>query len=338
MIKGEKLISKKQLLVMYKSDEIKRVRNHQKFVNGKVVQICICQYVAIENIDVKMIDITLANYIIQKCGKRELGIDNWMKQIQEARNEIFHTSDIQEITDDRFNREWETLKGSILGIASLINSEFEKETEEKICQTKKVTIIPDSMSCMLKNEIMCRDYWKQKCAEFERVQTEEFEKKAKALHMQFPEIFSESMDRDCQKTAKEIRNIKTIVHNIDILIKVFGKDKDMTLNDTEAVKGDFQRVPVFVQLDLPATWNRMKVWEYLDNLRLNGSSDMNINILAVSLDDLNIYSEIARRVFKQVDLLQDEVQKIMSGILSEAAPDPKQNAEVVVSFKIPENT
>lgn len=31
-------------------------------------------------------------------------------------------------------------------------------------------------------------------------------------------------------------NIKTIVHNIDILIKVFGKDKDMTSNDTEAVK------------------------------------------------------------------------------------------------------
>lgn len=152
---------------MYKSDEIKRVRNHQKFVNGKVVQICICKYVAIENIDVKMIDITLANYIIQKCGKRELGIDNWMRQIHEVRNEIFHTSDIQEITDDRFNREWETLKGSILGIASHINSEFEKETEEKICQTKKVTIIPDSMSCMLKNEIMCRDYWKQKCAEFE---------------------------------------------------------------------------------------------------------------------------------------------------------------------------
>lgn len=167
MIKGEKLISKKQLLVMYKSDESKLVRHHQKYVGGKVVQICICKYIAIENIDVKIIDITLANYIILKCGKQELGIDNWMKQIQEVRNEIFHTSDIQEITDDKFNRKWETLKGSILGIASLINSEFEKETEENICQTKKVTIIPDSMSSMLKNEILCRDYWKQKCAEFE---------------------------------------------------------------------------------------------------------------------------------------------------------------------------
>ncbi|CAC5362300.1 unnamed protein product [Mytilus coruscus] len=195
---------------------------------------------------------------------------------------------IQEITDDRFNRKWETLKGSILGIASLINSEFEKETEEKICQTKKVTIIPDSMSCMLKNEIMCRDYWKQKCAEFERVQTEEFEKKAKALHIQFPEVFSESMEKDCQKTAKEIRNIKTIVDNIDILIKVFGKDDDMTSNDTESVKEDCQRIPVFLQLDLLASWNKMKVWKYLDNLRLNGSSDMNIQILEVSPDDLNI--------------------------------------------------
>lgn len=31
-------------------------------------------------------------------------------------------------------------------------------------------------------------------------------------------------------------NLKTIVDNIDILIKVFGKEEDVTSNDTESVK------------------------------------------------------------------------------------------------------
>ncbi|CAC5393329.1 unnamed protein product [Mytilus coruscus] len=300
MIKGEQLISRKQLLLLYKSDESKQIQNHTIYVGRKVVQVCICKYIAIKNIDVKIIDITLANYIILKCGKQELGLDNWMTQIKEVRNEIFHISDIQEITDDKFRRKWEKVKGSILGIAKLINRTF-----------------------------------------VERAQIENFHNKAEALHIQYPKVCSKSLERDYQKTMAEIRNLNTLVDNINILIKVFGNEQDMnTLKDTESMKKDCQsvHVPVFMQLDLPASWNRTKVLEYLDEIRLNRTSDMNIRIMAVSPDDLNVYSEIARTVLRKVDLLKDEVKIILSGMLEEASVDRKQIAKVVVSLTIPDIT
>ncbi|CAC5406358.1 unnamed protein product [Mytilus coruscus] len=131
LMKGERLISRKQLLLLYQSFESKQIQNHTKYVGRKVVRVCICKYVAIQNIDVKIIDITLANYVIRKCGKQELGLDSWMTQIKEVRNEIFHISDIQEITDDKFGRKWEKVKGSILGIAKLINSTFAEKNRDR---------------------------------------------------------------------------------------------------------------------------------------------------------------------------------------------------------------
>lgn len=162
LIKGEHLISLKQLLLLYHSDKSKHNQDHIAHVDRNKVRVCICKYVAIGNI--KVIDITLANFIIIKCGKQELGLDNWMKQIKEVRNEIFHMSDIQQITDAKFSRKWETLKGAILGIANLINSEFADKNEIKIKQTERITCVPEYM---LKYETLCRDYWRNKCAEFE---------------------------------------------------------------------------------------------------------------------------------------------------------------------------
>ncbi|CAC5393326.1 unnamed protein product [Mytilus coruscus] len=237
-ITGERLISRKQLLILYKSEERNKVRAHKKYARGKLTNICICNYSAIANIDVKVVDITLANYIIQKCGKHELGIDNWIEQIKDVRNKVFHLSDIQTMTDDMFSRRWTKLEGSILGIAKMIKNTYAEETNRKIVRTKNLTIID---GYMLKYEILCHDYWKNKCAEFERSQIEEIEKKAKVLHTNFPKVFTENMERNCQKTMQEIQSLKTIVDNINILIKVFGKCEDMkTLNDTELVKEENQ--------------------------------------------------------------------------------------------------
>lgn len=103
---------------------------------------------------------------------------------------------------------------------------------------------------------------------------------------------------------------------------------------------DCQRVhvPVFLQLDVPALWNRTQILEYLDELRLNRNSKMNIQIMAISPDDLNIYSEIAKTVLGQIDLLQNEVQIIMSEMVARASIDTKQSAEVVVSLTVPDTT
>ncbi|XP_076085677.1 uncharacterized protein LOC143056485 isoform X3 [Mytilus galloprovincialis] len=338
LIKGSKLISRKQLLLLYKSDVSKQIKNHAKYIDGKVVRVCTCKYVAIKDIDVKKIDITLASHIILKCGKQELGLDNWITQIKEVRNEIFHISDMQTVSDNKFNRKWEKVKGSILGIAQLINSEFAEITTKKIQQTKTITCIPDYM---LKYEILCRDYWRNKCAEFERTQIENFLNKEEALHIHSPKVCSTSIGRDSQKTMEKIQNLNTSVDNINILIKVFGNEQDMnTLKDTESRKQDYQRVhvPVFMQLDLPASWNRTTVLEYLDELRLNRTSDMNIRIMAVSPDDLKVFSEIAKNVLGKVDLLKQEVNRIISGMLVDVASDTKHIDDVVVSLTIPEFT
>ncbi|CAG2238284.1 unnamed protein product [Mytilus edulis] len=60
--------------------------------------------------------------------------------------------------------------------------------------------------------------------------------------------------------------------------------------------------------------------------------------MAISPDDLNIYSEIAKTVLGQIDLLQNEVQMIMSEMVARASIDTKQSAEVVVSLTVPDTT
>ncbi|XP_076086814.1 uncharacterized protein LOC143057394 [Mytilus galloprovincialis] len=328
-INGERLVSRKQFLVLYKSIDRNKVYYHNKYACRKLTQICTCNYSANDNVDVKVVDITLANYIIKRCGKREQGVDNWIEQIKDVRNKIFHLSDIQKITDHKFNRIWTQLEGSILGIANLMGSVYVDEIEKKILQTKEHIFIS---SYMLKYEKLCCDYWRNKCAEFERAQIQVFEKKTEALHMKDPKVFSKSMEKDCQKTMEEIRKFRTYVNNINILIKVFGKTEDV---NTLLVNEDIQRVPVFLQLELPASWSRTKVLEYLEEMRINETSEMNLRIIAVSPDDLNLYSEIAKTVLSKVDLLKDEVQKLLSGMLLEAVINSKESAEVGFNVTIP---
>ncbi|XP_063410841.1 uncharacterized protein LOC134693838 [Mytilus trossulus] len=147
-----------------------------------------------------------------------------MTQIKDLRNEIFHLSDIKELTDNEYNAKWDTLKGSILGIVSLIDKDYEEEITKKIIYTKQLTVIP---AYMLNYEILCRDYWRNKCAEFERAQCEEIVEKANALQSKMPRVFSESMEINCQTTMNRIQKFKTCVDKINILIEVFGNHETM---------------------------------------------------------------------------------------------------------------
>lgn len=162
--KGERLLARKQLLVLYKSDITKQNKSHKRYVGRQLTQVCICSYAAVTNIDVEVVDITLANLIFQTCVKSTLGLDKWVRHIKDVRNEIVHLSDIQKIKDDEFSRTWKILKESILQIANLIGSAYAMETDKKIDQTEILTFVPDHM---LKYEIICHDYWRSKCAEFE---------------------------------------------------------------------------------------------------------------------------------------------------------------------------
>ena len=87
-----------------------------------------------------------------------------MTQIQDLRNEIFHLSDIKELKDEEFKNKWKIIEGSILGIANLIDKEYAVKTKLRINSIKQLAVIPASM---FNDEILCRDYWKMKCAEFQ---------------------------------------------------------------------------------------------------------------------------------------------------------------------------
>ncbi|CAC5362586.1 unnamed protein product [Mytilus coruscus] len=328
-ITGERLISRKQLLTLYKSDERNQIQDHRKYT-----QICICKYSAKKNIDVGVVDITLANYIIQKCGKHELGIDNWIEQIKDVRNEIFHLSDTQEMTDKKFSRKWTKLEGSIMGIAKVISSSFAVETEKHIMQTKKLTIIGDYM---LKYEIICRDYWRNKCAEFESAQTQIIEEKAAALYHTMPQRFSKLMEKDCQKSMKRIETINTMVDKINVMINIFGSEENLDMFDTAELETEDNKriiIPVFMQLDVPTSWDKTKIFEAIDEFRLNGTPDMNIRIKAISIDDLNIYAEIAKMVLCNVHEFRSEINKMMSTMLSEI--DTTKHEDFCVNLKVPD--
>ncbi|VDI36289.1 Hypothetical predicted protein, partial [Mytilus galloprovincialis] len=335
-INGEKLISKKQLHMLYKSDEGNQIRDHKEYTGSKLTRICICKYSAKAHIDVRVVDITLANYIIQKCGKQGLGIDNWIEQIKDVRNEIFHRSDIQEMTNDIFDRKWSKLEGSIMGIAKEIGSAYPVEIEQMIMQTKKLTIVDDYM---LKYEIICRDYWRNKCIEFERAQHKMIEEKAASLHRTMPKWFSRSMEEDCQKTMRRIETFNTMVNNINVMINIFGIGENLEMFDaTEQVKEDVKRIhiPVVMQLDIPTSWDKTKVFEAIDGFRLNGTTDMNIRIKAISIEDITMYAEVAERVLCNVHKLRSEINKLMSTMLSEAEINTTEHAEFGVNMKIPD--
>ncbi|CAG2257348.1 TN [Mytilus edulis] len=337
-IKKEKLISRKQLLILYKSDEGNQIRDHKKYAKNKLTQICICEYSAKAHIDVRVVDITLANYIIQKCGKHALGIDNWIEQIKDVRNEIFHLSDIQEMTDQIFGIKWTKLEGSIMGIAKEISSDYADEAEKHIMQTQKLTIIGDYM---LKYEIICRDYWRNKCAEFERAQNQVIEEKAAALHHTMPKLFSRSMEKECHQTMRKIQTLDSMVNKINVMVNIFGSEENVELfDDTELVMEDNKRIliPVFMQLDIPTSWDKTKVFEAIDEFRLTGTPDMNIRIKAISIDDLNMYAEIAKQVLGNVHELRSEINKLMSTMLSDAEIDTMENAELCVNLNVPDRS
>ncbi|VDI35288.1 Hypothetical predicted protein [Mytilus galloprovincialis] len=239
---GERLIAKQQLLVLYETDETKRIQSHTEYSHGKVIKVCICNYHAKQNIDIEVLDITLANYIIKRCGKGEKGLNTWMTQIKDLRNEIFHLSDIKELKDDEFKNKWKIIEGSILGIANLIDKEYAEETKLMIIRTNQLTFIP---AYMFNYEILCRDYWKTKCAEFERTQCNEIEQKANALHTKLPGVFTGSMKKEWQTTMKEIHNFQMFVDKINILTKVFGNQETLgVFKDAESLGEGMKFVPI----------------------------------------------------------------------------------------------
>lgn len=91
-----------------------------------------------------------------------------------------------------------------------------------------------------------------------------------------------------------------------------------------------------MQLDIPTSWDKHKVFEVIDEMRLNETSDMNVRIKAVLTDDLDMFAEIANTVLRNIHDLRTEVNLLMSSILTGAKINTTQHAEVGFNLKIPD--
>ncbi|VDI35474.1 Hypothetical predicted protein [Mytilus galloprovincialis] len=122
---------------------------------------------------------------------------------------------------------------------------------------------------------------------------------------------------------------------------MFGIDENVEKFEArEATKHDMQRIriPVCMQLDIPISWDRTKVFEALDEARLNGTPDMNIRIKAISIEDLNIFADISKKLLRNVDVFCSEINTMMSTMLSEAAIDTTKDAQLCVNLEVQDMT
>lgn len=94
------------------------------------------------------------------------------------------------------------------------------------------------------------------------------------------------------------------------------------------------RIPVCMQLDIPLSWDKTKVFEALDDARLNGTPDKNLRIKAISIDDLNIFADISNKLLRNVDEFCSEINTMVSTMLSGTAIDTTEDAQLCVNVEI----
>lgn len=157
-------LTKTQFLVLYRRESTRHNSSHIRTQNGHTKQVCLCSWIARPTVTTDVLDISLVHIILKNCTNFQLGADTWMKKITEIRNEIFHKSDIKALTKKEFVDFWQSLSGSITGLANLISHDYNMEMQYRIDMLKgRVMVSRDKW----KLEHLCLDYWKQKSAELE---------------------------------------------------------------------------------------------------------------------------------------------------------------------------
>lgn len=72
----------------------------------------------------------------------------------------------------------------------------------------------------------------------------------------------------------------------------------------------------------------------MNEMRLKGTTDMNIRIKAISTDHFNILAEIAKTLLLNVHELRSEINQMMATILSYSSIVTSQEAQVGVNIMI----
>lgn len=164
--KLSKTLSKDQFRILFKSYHEKQNNSHKKYSGERLVQTCICHHVPIQDIDVSVLDITLANVILTKCENipHERGVYNWLEQIVKVRNALFHLTDVRSIDDNKYTYYWNFISGSVDGLSNLVGKHYNESVKNKVNEIKKKFVISGSEYM---EERLCREYWRDKCVKFE---------------------------------------------------------------------------------------------------------------------------------------------------------------------------
>lgn len=164
----DKALSNEQMKLLYdfinynpckNSEQIKALKlNMKKYF-------CICKYSARKNISVKdVLDTTIACCIVKNCEPKNNSRDNWMTQIKHTRNKIVHKTDTKSISSVEFEAHWATLKGSVMGLASLLDKEYETHVCNQVDNLKsRQTLNTDK----IKEVKLLHEWWRDKIFEIE---------------------------------------------------------------------------------------------------------------------------------------------------------------------------
>lgn len=140
----DKALSNEQMKLLYDFIGCNPCKNSEQIKASKlsIKYSCICKYSARKNISVKdVLDTTIACCIVKNCELKNNSRDNWMTQIKNTRNKIVHKTDTRSISSDKFEAHWATLKGSVMGLASLLDKEYETHVCNQVDNLKSRQIL-----------------------------------------------------------------------------------------------------------------------------------------------------------------------------------------------------
>lgn len=95
---------------------------------------------------------------------------------------------------------------------------------------------------------------------------------------------------------------------------------------------------VLLNLKVPTEWSKEQIINAVTEMRLHRSSDMELNIEAVSAEDLSVIVDVERKILRDDDKLSTKINNMMRSILSDAGINTEESAKVEVNVGISNHT
>lgn len=335
---NDKVLSNEQMKLLYDFISTNDCQNSKEKKKWKlnIRYFCICKYSARKNISVKdVLDTTLACCIMKNCETKNNSRDNWMWQIKNTRNKIVHKTDTKSISSVEFEAHWATLKGSVMGLASLLDKEYETDVCNQVEHLKSRQIINTDK---IKEVQLLHEWWRDKLFEIEQAQQKNFNdlKKEFGTTTTSLETMNKELLNISQKTDVTTMTLDKILVHIkgnDTAKKILSSDSTDDPANTDTGR---KTVPVVMYLDIPDTWDMGDVFEGVKKIQSTLNTwDSHLRIKAFSSEEETLFMDVAKYLMGRPAKFQKEVQNLLQGIVKESRVDTSIDSEMKVSIEIP---